>query len=41
MSKNRHLTLEGRITIEQKLKEQETFKEIARDLGKDPTTIAK
>ncbi len=41
MSKNKHLTLEGRITIEQKLKEQGSFNEIARELGKDPTTIAK
>lgn len=41
MNKNKHLTLEDRIIIEQKLKERETFKGIARELGKDPTTIAK
>ena len=41
MNKNKHLTLEDRIIIEQKLKERETFKGIARGLGRDPTTIAK
>jgi len=41
MNKNKHLTLEERIIIEHKLKERETFKGIARELGKDPTTIAK
>jgi len=41
MNKNKHLTLEERITIEQRLKERETFRGIARELAKDPTTIAK
>ena len=41
MNKNRHLTQEERITIEQRLKEREPFKGIGRELGKDPTTITK
>lgn len=41
MNKNRHLTQEERITIEQRLKERESFKGISRELGKDSTTIAK
>ncbi|NMB96273.1 MAG: IS30 family transposase [Clostridiaceae bacterium] len=41
MNKNRHLTQEKRITIEQRLMEKESFKSIGRELGKDPTTIAK
>ena len=41
MNKNRHLTQEERNTIEQRLKERESFKGIGRELGKDPTTIAK
>lgn len=41
MNKNRHLTQDERITIEQRLKERESFKGIGRELGKDPTTIAK
>ncbi|UZQ85994.1 helix-turn-helix domain-containing protein [Thermoclostridium stercorarium] len=41
MNMNKHLTLEDRIIIEHKLKDRKSFKEIARELGKDPTTIAK
>lgn len=41
MNKNRHLTQEERITIEQRLKERESFKGIGRELSKDPTTITK
>lgn len=41
MGKNRHLIQEERITIEQRLTERESFKTIGRELGKDPTTIAK
>lgn len=41
MNKNRHLTLEERIIIEQRLLEKASFKCISRELGKDPTTIAK
>lgn len=41
MDRNKHLTLEERISIEQKLKERVAFKGIAGELGKDPTTIAK
>ncbi|HML37966.1 MAG TPA: IS30 family transposase [Bacillota bacterium] len=38
---NRHLILSERIIIEQRLQEKESFKRIGRELGKDPTTIAK
>lgn len=41
MNKNRHLTQEERIIIEQRLIEKESFKSIGRELCKDPTTIAK
>lgn len=41
MAKNAHLTLEERITIEVSLKERKSFKQIARELGKDPSTISK
>jgi len=37
----RHLTQEERNIIEQRLIGRESFKSIARELGKDPTTIAK
>ena len=37
----KHLTLEDRIYIENKLNEGVTFKDIARFLCKDPTTISK
>lgn len=39
--KNKHLTLEDRETIEKGLKEGLTFKAIASEVGKDPTTISK
>ena len=38
MAKNTHLTLDERIEIEAALNERKSFKMIARDLGKDPTT---
>lgn len=41
MKKNNHLTLEDRIIIEQKLNQKASFKSIAYELGKDPTTISK
>ena len=41
MNNNRHLTLDSRITIETQLNERNTFKGIARLLGKDCTTISK
>jgi IS30 family transposase len=41
MTKNKHLTKEDRIVIEERLTQGESFKSIARQLGKDPTTISK
>ena len=41
MNKNRHLTQAERIIIERRLLEKESFKSIGRELGKDPTTVAK
>lgn len=41
MNRNRHLNQDERITIEQRLKERESFKSIGRELSKDPTTITK
>jgi IS30 family transposase len=41
MDRNKHLTQSERITIEQRLLAKESFKSIGRELGKDPTTIAK
>lgn len=41
MNKNIHLTSDDRSLIQQKLAEGESFKAIARELGKDPTTISK
>ncbi len=41
MKKNRHLTQEERNIIEQRLIRKDSFKSIGRELGKDPTTIAK
>ena len=40
MSKNKHLTLEDRQRIMRKLNAECSFRKIARDLGKSPTTIA-
>ena len=39
--RNKHLTFEDRVLISDFLTEHLSFKEIARRLGKDPTTIAK
>lgn len=41
MNKNRHLTREERNVIELGLSRKESFKCIGRELGKDPTTVAK
>ena len=41
MSKNAHLTLSERIEIERALKDSASFKEIGRQLEKDPSTISK
>ena len=40
-SKCKHLTQDERLTIQQSLNEGCSFKEIAKRLGKDPTTISK
>ena len=37
----KHLTLSDRITIEKGLNSSLSFAEIARQVGKDPTTISK
>lgn len=41
MSENKHLTLDERNIIEQELTKNTSFKEIAKLLSKDPTTISK
>lgn len=41
MNENKHLTLDERNFIEQELTKNTSFKEIARLLSKDPTTISK
>lgn len=41
MSENKHLTLDERNIIEQELTKNTNFKEIAKLLSKDPTTISK
>ena len=41
MSDGKHLTLSDRTSIETSLKEGTSFKGIATDLGKDPSTISK
>ena len=41
MSKNSHLTLSERIEIERALRDGASFKEIGRQLEKDPSTISK
>ena len=41
MSENKHLTLDERNFIEQELAKNTSFKEIAKYLSKDPTTISK
>ena len=40
-NRQKHLTLENRVTIETGLKEGKSFRMIADELGKDPTTISK
>ena len=39
--KNKHMTLEDRIEIQECLNKGMTFKAIARRIGKDPTTVSK
>ena len=39
--KNKHMTLEDRIEIQECLSKAMTFKAIARRIGKDPTTVSK
>lgn len=39
--KHKHLTFDDRLTIQEKLKTGSTFKEIAIEIGKDPSTISK
>lgn len=41
MTLNKHLTLSDRIEIENALSRRQSFKQIAKLLGKDPTTISK
>ena len=41
MTKNAHLALDDRATIEVRLRERTSFTEIGRELGKDPSTISK
>lgn len=41
MAKNAHLTLSEHITIETCLRDAMSFKQIAREVGKDPSTISK
>lgn len=41
MSENKHLTLDERNFIEQELAKNTSFREIAKHLSKDPTTISK
>lgn len=41
MAKNAHLTLSERIIIETCLRDAMSFKQIAREVGKDPSTISK
>jgi hypothetical protein len=41
MAKNAHLTLSERIIIETCLRDAMSFKQIAQEVGKDPSTISK
>ena len=41
MKKHKHLTLSDRIIIERGLTEKASFRSIAKELGKDPSTISK
>lgn len=40
-TKNKHLTLADRVTIQNMLGEGHTFREIGYVLGKDPSTVSK
>ena len=40
-SKHKHLTLDDRVTIQSGLDKRMTFKDIAKLIGKDPTTVSK
>ena len=40
-SYQKHLTLEQRILIETSLAKNKSFSEIARSIGKDPSTVSK
>jgi IS30 family transposase len=40
-TKNKHLSFDDRLTIQEALKVGSTFKAVARHLGKDPTTISR
>ena len=39
--KNKHMTLDDRIEIQECLNKGMTFKDIAKRIGKDPTTVSK
>ena len=39
--KNKHMTLDDRIEIQECLNKGMTFKKIANRIGKDPTTVSK
>jgi len=39
--KNKHMTLQDRIEIQECLSKGMTFKAIARRIGKDPTTVSR
>ena len=41
MNKNKHLLSDERIRIEELLKEGRSFKTIANELGKSPTTVSR
>ena len=41
MSKGKHLTLDDRKSIQMGLQEGRNFQEIAREIGKDPSTVSK
>ena len=41
MSKGKHLTLDDRLSIQTGLHDGLKFQEIAREIGKDPSTVSK
>lgn len=41
LKKNKHMTLDERIEIQECLNKGMTFKAIAQRIGKDPTTVSK